>query len=244
MTAASWQLLLLIETRRSCLAAATAACSLQLAGCQPARQPAPACLLLTPPCPLPLPPGTIRKGQQVSICSSLDPAGKCRVGKVNELFVYDNFNRVPVEEVQAGDICALTGISDIMVGLVAGCVCELLSVCVYSARALGVGLLEVQVTPACSYSMFGDRNCLKSAGVSRSGQLGLERSHSLTAALGPRKFAPTLHTHPLLIPPAHTPHTPLTLPQPPTPPRSVRPSAARTPPTRCRPSRWRSPPCP
>jgi hypothetical protein len=38
------------------------------------------------------------------------------MGKVNELFVYDNFNRVPVEEVAAGDICALTGIQDISVG--------------------------------------------------------------------------------------------------------------------------------
>jgi len=36
-----------------------------------------------------------------------------RNGKVNELFVYDNFSRVNVEEVQAGDICALTGIADI-----------------------------------------------------------------------------------------------------------------------------------
>ena len=34
---------------------------------------------------------------------------------MNELFVYDNFNRVPVDEVESGDICALTGISDIMV---------------------------------------------------------------------------------------------------------------------------------
>eukprot|EP00775_Hariotina_reticulata_P001560 gene1560-1900_t len=40
--------------------------------------------------------GTIRKAQQV-----------------NEVFVYDNFSRVPVEEVQAGDICAITGIQDI-----------------------------------------------------------------------------------------------------------------------------------
>lgn len=61
------------------------------------------------------PPGTIRKGQQVSICSSLEPEGKCRMGKVNELFVYDNFSRAAVEEVQAGDICALTGIADISV---------------------------------------------------------------------------------------------------------------------------------
>lgn len=49
---------------------------------------------------------------QLSLCSSLEP-GRVRPGKVNELFVYDNFSRVPVEEVQAGDICAVTGIQDI-----------------------------------------------------------------------------------------------------------------------------------
>eukprot|EP00879_Flechtneria_rotunda_P021675 GHRR01022853.1.p1 GENE.GHRR01022853.1~~GHRR01022853.1.p1 ORF type:complete len:125 (-),score=25.22 GHRR01022853.1:670-1044(-) len=49
---------------------------------------------------------------QISVCSSLEP-GKNRAGKVNELFVYDNFSRVPVENVQAGDICAVTGIQDI-----------------------------------------------------------------------------------------------------------------------------------
>jgi GTP-binding protein len=59
--------------------------------------------------------GTIKKGTQLSICSSLEP-GKVRAGKVNELFVYDNFSRVTVEEVQAGDICAVTGIQDIGIG--------------------------------------------------------------------------------------------------------------------------------
>jgi GTP-binding protein len=59
--------------------------------------------------------GTIKKAQQVALCSSLVP-GKVRAGKVNELFVYDNFSRVPVEEVQAGDICAFTGIGDIGIG--------------------------------------------------------------------------------------------------------------------------------
>jgi predicted membrane GTPase involved in stress response len=43
-----------------------------------------------------------------------------RPGKVNELFVYDNFSRVAVEEVQAGDICAVTGIQDIGVS----CCCQ------------------------------------------------------------------------------------------------------------------------
>ena len=59
--------------------------------------------------------GTIKKAQPVSICSSLMP-GVCKAGKVNELFVYDNFSRVGVDEVQAGDICALTGIQDVTIG--------------------------------------------------------------------------------------------------------------------------------
>ncbi|GLC42783.1 Putative elongation factor TypA-like svr3, chloroplastic [Pleodorina starrii] len=59
--------------------------------------------------------GTIRRGQTVSICSSLEP-GKVRPAKIAELFVYDNFSRVPVDEVTAGDICALSGIADIKIG--------------------------------------------------------------------------------------------------------------------------------
>jgi GTP-binding protein len=58
--------------------------------------------------------GSIKKGQQVAICSSLEPG--TRTAKITELFVYDNFNKVPVDEVQAGDICALAGISDIKIG--------------------------------------------------------------------------------------------------------------------------------
>lgn len=75
--------------------------------------PAAPARLTAPPCRAALA-GTIRKGQPVAICSSLEP-GKVRAGKVNELYVYDNFARVPVEEVEAGDICALSGIPDIAV---------------------------------------------------------------------------------------------------------------------------------
>jgi GTP-binding protein len=39
-----------------------------------------------------------------------------RQQKINDLFVYSNFSRVPVEEVKAGDICALTGLPDIKIG--------------------------------------------------------------------------------------------------------------------------------
>lgn len=46
------------------------------------------------------------------VCTSED---SCRFGKVSELFVYDQFNRVPAERVEAGDICAVCGINDIQV---------------------------------------------------------------------------------------------------------------------------------
>lgn len=59
--------------------------------------------------------GTIRRAQPVSVVSSLEP-GVVRAARIAELFVYDNFSRVAVDEVQAGDICALSGIPDIRIG--------------------------------------------------------------------------------------------------------------------------------
>ena len=41
---------------------------------------------------------------------------KPRAGRIAELFVYDNFNRVAVDSVDAGDICALTGLGDVSIG--------------------------------------------------------------------------------------------------------------------------------
>lgn len=46
------------------------------------------------------------------ICTSDDV---CRFGRVSELFVYEKFNRVPADSVEAGDICAVCGIDDIQV---------------------------------------------------------------------------------------------------------------------------------
>lgn len=57
--------------------------------------------------------GSIKKGDNVALCL---PDEESRKGKVTELFVYDNFTRVPTEEVHAGDICCLTGISDVSIG--------------------------------------------------------------------------------------------------------------------------------
>jgi len=44
------------------------------------------------------------------------PDEASRNAKVGELFVYNNFIRTNVEEVSAGDICAFSGIGDVMIG--------------------------------------------------------------------------------------------------------------------------------
>ena len=48
----------------------------------------------------------------VQVCTSDD---SCRYGRVSELYVYDKFNRVPADKVEAGDICAGCGSTDIQV---------------------------------------------------------------------------------------------------------------------------------
>ncbi|KAJ4971021.1 hypothetical protein NE237_004120 [Protea cynaroides] len=57
--------------------------------------------------------GVLERGMDVRVCTSEDA---CRYAKISELFVYENFGRVPVETVEAGDICAVCGIGDIMIG--------------------------------------------------------------------------------------------------------------------------------
>ncbi|RDY05651.1 putative elongation factor TypA-like SVR3, chloroplastic [Mucuna pruriens] len=57
--------------------------------------------------------GVLEKGMDVRVCTSED---SCRFGRISELYVYDKFNRVPADRVEAGDICAVCGITDIQIG--------------------------------------------------------------------------------------------------------------------------------
>jgi len=57
--------------------------------------------------------GSLKVNQQVSI---LTPEGEKRSGKIAKLFTFKGLHKVPVEEVFAGDIVAVAGISDIFVG--------------------------------------------------------------------------------------------------------------------------------
>ena len=51
--------------------------------------------------------------KQISRCIGWE---KPRAGKLAEVFVYDNFARVPVDSVLAGDICAVTGLAEVSIG--------------------------------------------------------------------------------------------------------------------------------
>jgi len=57
--------------------------------------------------------GTITKGQTVKIGI---PGKPTRSGKVNDVFIFTNFIRCAVDSVGAGDICAISGLDDIMIG--------------------------------------------------------------------------------------------------------------------------------
>ena len=57
--------------------------------------------------------GTIKNGMSISICKKDD---KVVQGKIAKLFTYVGLKRVEVDEVSAGDMCALSGIADINIG--------------------------------------------------------------------------------------------------------------------------------
>ena len=57
--------------------------------------------------------GTIKVGQSVAICKKDD---KIAQGKIAKLFTYQGLKRTEVEEVGAGDILCISGISDINIG--------------------------------------------------------------------------------------------------------------------------------
>ncbi|MEB3031389.1 translational GTPase TypA [[Mycobacterium] nativiensis] len=60
--------------------------------------------------------GSIRKGQQVAWMREVDGEPVTTTAKITELLVTEGVERNPTEEASAGDIVAVAGISDIMIG--------------------------------------------------------------------------------------------------------------------------------
>ena len=59
--------------------------------------------------------GTIKVGQEVTICDYHDPALKQK-GKVVALYAFDGLGKAPVQTATAGEIVALSGMADITIG--------------------------------------------------------------------------------------------------------------------------------
>ena len=59
--------------------------------------------------------GSIKVGQEVTICDYHDPEMKNK-GKVVALYTYDGLGKAPVQEASAGEIVALSGMADITIG--------------------------------------------------------------------------------------------------------------------------------
>ena len=59
--------------------------------------------------------GSIRVGQEVSVCDYHDPAVSGK-GKITALYQYDGLKKTPVQEATVGDIVAFSGIENITIG--------------------------------------------------------------------------------------------------------------------------------
>src|SRR6266480_793298 len=57
--------------------------------------------------------GTIKKGQTIALMKS---EGRVTESRVQQVYIFDKLGRVEVEEVTAGDVCAVVGIEDVEIG--------------------------------------------------------------------------------------------------------------------------------
>lgn len=57
--------------------------------------------------------GTIKTGQTVAVAK---PDGSYKVGKINQVFVYQGLKRTPVDEAGSGDIVVVSGLPEITIG--------------------------------------------------------------------------------------------------------------------------------
>ena len=60
--------------------------------------------------------GRIKQTQEIQVCNYHDPDAVSKRFKATSIFEYDGLKRVPVTEVEAGNIIAMSGIGDITIG--------------------------------------------------------------------------------------------------------------------------------
>jgi GTP-binding protein len=60
--------------------------------------------------------GTLKQNQEIVVCNYHDPDQVSKKAKATAIYEFDGLNRVPVTEVAAGNIIAMSGIGDITIG--------------------------------------------------------------------------------------------------------------------------------
>ena len=60
--------------------------------------------------------GTVRQNQEIAVCNYHDPGAPAKKAKATALYEFDGLGKVPVQEMEAGNIIALSGIGDVTIG--------------------------------------------------------------------------------------------------------------------------------
>jgi len=60
--------------------------------------------------------GTIKQNQEIAVCNYHDPDAAPKKAKASSLFEFDGLSKVPVQEADAGNIIAMSGIGEITIG--------------------------------------------------------------------------------------------------------------------------------
>ena len=60
--------------------------------------------------------GTVRQNREIAVCNYHDPDAPAKKAKATALYEFDGLGKVPVQEAEAGNIVALSGIGDVTIG--------------------------------------------------------------------------------------------------------------------------------
>ena len=60
--------------------------------------------------------GSVKQNQEIAVCNYHDPAAPAKKAKATALYEFDGLAKVPVQEAEAGNIVALSGIGDVTIG--------------------------------------------------------------------------------------------------------------------------------
>ena len=60
--------------------------------------------------------GTVKQNQEIAVCNYHDPDAPAKKAKATALYEFDGLGKVPVQEVEAGNIIAMSGIGDVTIG--------------------------------------------------------------------------------------------------------------------------------